>query len=94
MCLAAFVAVQAYPAAEDIESQPAELVEIEVDPNNAADDDLEGSESRHGYGRRHHGGGWGGGYGGGYGGYGGGYYGGGYGGYGGWGGGGKEANQN
>jgi hypothetical protein len=60
--------VMAHPA-EDLENQqPVEQVQVEVDPNQVADD-LEGSESRYGGWRRggHYGGGWGRGYGGGWG---------------------------
>ena len=65
----AVVMVHAYPA-EDIESQqPVEQVAFE--DNSDVEADLEGSESRHGYGRRYGGRGYGG-YGG-YGGYRGGY---------------------
>lgn len=72
LCLAAAVAVHAFPAEAEIEIQQVAAVEpteeVEDDPSNV-EGDLEGSESRWGGHRRHYGGGFGyGGYGGGYGG--------------------------
>lgn len=66
LCLAAAVAVHAYPAEAEIEIQQAvePVEEVEDDPSNV-EGDLEGSESRWGGGRSYYGGGFG--FGGGYG---------------------------
>lgn len=60
LCLSAVLMVQAYPS-ENIESQDLQAAgQVELEPSNADDSDLEGAESRYGGGWSRRSGGWGG----------------------------------